>query len=175
MSSPAPRVYSFNFVCMGNICRSPVAKGVFLHLAREHNISNRFIIDSCGVSGWHQGSPADPRSVQSAAVHGVMFEHAARKVRANDFTTFDLLLAMDLANVSELIRQGAPPVKVRLLRSFDPALDGLPDESLQVPDPYYGGDGGFEEVFQMLWRANTGLINSVKDGSLDAQLPPLTS
>lgn len=147
------------FVCMGNICRSPVARCIFERLVAERGVGARFRIDSCGTGGWHAGEGADPRSVEIAARHGLELAHVARKLRpAVDFDEFDLLLAMDLENRRELLRHGAPPERVRLLRAFDPELQGLPDERLQVPDPYYGGDDGFLSMYRMLDAACRGLL-----------------
>ncbi len=148
------------FVCMGNICRSPVARCIFERLVVERGVERRFRIDSCGTGGWHAGQGADPRSVEIAARHGLTLTHVARKLRpAVDFDEFDLLLAMDLENRRELLRHGAPPERVRLLRCFDPGLQGRPDEQLQVPDPYYGGDDGFGAMFTMLDAACRGLLD----------------
>jgi protein-tyrosine-phosphatase len=101
------------FVCMGNICRSPVARRIFERLVDERGVAARFRIDSCGTGGWHAGEGADPRSVEIAARHGLELAHVARKLRpAVDFDEFDLLLAMDLENRRELLRHGAPPERV---------------------------------------------------------------
>ncbi len=148
------------FVCLGNICRSPMAKGVFLHQARQRGLLDRFHVDSCGTGGWHAGNGADPRTLLVAARNGVQIEHVARQLNAaNDFTRFDLLLAMDAKNRADLLALGAPEDRVRLLRSFDASLTGAPDRELNVPDPYYGGDEGFQHVFDMIDRANAGLLN----------------
>src|SRR5690606_14742882 len=86
------------FVCLGNICRSPLAEGVFTHLSREAGLDDRFRIDSAGTGGWHAGEPPDPRSVEVAARHGIVLEGVARKTRPRDFHDFDLILAMDGEN-----------------------------------------------------------------------------
>ena len=139
------------FVCMGNICRSPVARCIFEHLVREKNLEHKYVIDSCGMGGWHAGDGADPRSVEIAARHGLTLTHTARKVRPPvDFTEFQYLLAMDLENRRDLLKAGAPAGRVRLMRSFDPSLRGFTDEELQVPDPYYGGEDGFGAMYRML-------------------------
>lgn len=147
------------FVCLGNICRSPLAKGLFQQLVRERGHEHRFDIDSCGTGGWHAGNGADPRTIQIAAFHGLAFEHSARKLDPRrDFDRFHYLLAMDLDNKAGLIQMGAPVDRVHLMRSFDPALKGEPEHRLIVPDPYYGGNEGFEKMYVMLKAACEGLL-----------------
>jgi len=153
--------YRLNFVCMGNICRSPLARCIFEHLAQERNLSSNFTLDSCGTSSWESGKPADPRSVQVAAAHGLTLVNTARQLRARDFEDFDLLLAMDLHNISESIRIGGPFHKIQLLRSYDPLLADIADDHRQVPDPYHGGDNGFELGYQMIERACVGLLDTL--------------
>ncbi|MCC7388231.1 MAG: low molecular weight phosphotyrosine protein phosphatase [Phycisphaerales bacterium] len=150
------------FVCLGNICRSPLAEGVFLHLAEQRAVRDRFLVDSCGTGRWHAGERPDPRALAVARRHGVELPSIARQVDPGaDFARFDMLLAMDWSNRRNLIRLGAPDSRVRLVRSFDPTLDTANEESLDVPDPYYGGDEGFESVFQMLTRACNGLLDTL--------------
>ena len=151
------------FVCMGNICRSPLAEAVFLHKARERGVLDRFDVDSCGTGGWHAGGPADPRSIAIGAEHGIDVASIARKVNPKrDFTRFGLLLAMDRDNRDDLIELGADPTKVRLMRSFDPALKNADESGLDVPDPYYGRDGsGFRRVYDMLDAACEGLLDGL--------------
>ncbi|KAA0216266.1 MAG: low molecular weight phosphotyrosine protein phosphatase [Leptolyngbya sp. PLA3] len=155
------------FVCLGNICRSPMAEGIFIHMARQRGVLDQFEVDSCGLGGWHVGSRADPRALATAASNGVDLPSCARKFDpATDPHRFDLLLAMDASNARGLIDRGTPPEKVRLMRSFDPMLRDAVDEhgqpkgnaDIDVPDPYYGADGGFELVYAMLVRACEGLL-----------------
>ncbi len=147
------------FVCLGNICRSPVAKFIFTDLAVRRGVRERFLIDSCGTGGWHAGEGADPRAVAVAARHGLDTTHTARRLDpAADFSRFDYLLAMDLENRRRMLALGAPEDRVRLLRSFDPSLSGVPDDQLVVPDPYYGGPDGFDRMYEMLTRACEGLL-----------------
>ncbi|MBL0926823.1 MAG: low molecular weight phosphotyrosine protein phosphatase [Phycisphaerales bacterium] len=156
---PDPTV-SVLFVCLGNICRSPMAKAVFLHAAKERNALGRFRADSCGTGGWHAGGPADPRTLDALRRRGVPVEHVARVVRPEaDFHAFDHLVAMDRANVARLLKIGAPPAKVCLLRSFDPELADAPDHAREVPDPYESGPEAFDEVFAMIDRACRGMID----------------
>lgn len=150
------------FVCLGNICRSPLAKFVMLDLVETRGLSHAFDIDSCGTGAWHAGDDADPRTVEVARRHGLNTEHVARPMRpAVDFDRFGLLLAMDLDNQRNLLRAGAPEAKVKLLRSFDPALAGQPEHALQVPDPYYGGPEGFERMHEMIAAACLGLLDTL--------------
>ncbi|MBS0198223.1 MAG: low molecular weight phosphotyrosine protein phosphatase [Planctomycetes bacterium] len=143
------------FVCLGNICRSPLAKALFIDHARRANRLDQFRIDSCGLGGWHAGGPADPRTVQIAAANGIELVHTARQVHRGDATAFDLLIAMDQNNVRGLLELGMPAEKVKLMRSFDPSVRGpAPD----VPDPYYGGEEGFRHMYEMLHRACGGLL-----------------
>ena len=164
LRTPTPqRPLSLLFVCLGNICRSPLAKGIFLHQARTRGVLDRFVIDSCGTGHWHAGGPADPRTIAVAIQNGVRFDHVARQVDPDaDFARFDLLLAMDRKNHRDLLAMGASPSRVVLFRSFDATLAhesprGHADH-LDVPDPYHGGDGGFQVVYDMLWRASEGLL-----------------
>src|SRR5262245_542004 len=149
------------FVCMGNICRSPLAEGVFLHLARSRSLAHHFTIDSCGTGGWHAGELPDARARQIAARYGVRLDHRARALDPRpDLRNFDLLLAMADANLRVLRDAGADPAHARLIRDFDPSLPAhaAPHE---VPDPYYGGDDGFDRVYHMLHAACTGLLDAL--------------
>lgn len=149
------------FVCLGNICRSPLAEGVFLHLARERGVHGAFDVDSCGTGGWHAGERPDPRSLAVAKKHGVELPGRARKYAPRSDNAFDWLIPMDASNRDDLIDAGAPRDRVRLLRSFDPMLAGMPERSLDVPDPYYGGPGGFDEVFEMVRTACAGMLDEL--------------
>lgn len=158
-------VTSVLFVCLGNICRSPLAKGIFQHQIRARRVEHLFRVDSCGTGGWHAGSGADPRTVQVAAAHGIEFPHIARQLDVASDLAFDYLLAMDEDNLASLLHAGLPPDRVFLMRSFDPSLHGQPPHRMNVPDPYYGGPDGFERVYQMLWSASEGLIEHILAGS----------
>jgi protein-tyrosine phosphatase len=153
------------FVCLGNICRSPTAEGVMRSLVLEAGIEERVELDSAGTGAWHVGSAPDARASAAAQGRGVVLEGAARKVRREDFERFDLLLAMDRENLRELQRL-APTAqareKVRLLREFDP--DSAAGADLDVPDPYYGGDDGFAQVFELVRRACAGLLAQIRAG-----------
>ena len=150
------------FVCLGNICRSPLAEGLFIHLARERGVLDRFDIDSCGTGNWHVGSQADARSIEVAVRHGVHLPSVSRQVEPeSDFDRFDLLLAMDRSNANDLLALGARPEQVRLLRSFDAALEGVSDDELDVPDPYFGPGDGFARSYEMLTAACAGLLDDL--------------
>jgi protein-tyrosine phosphatase len=151
------------FVCMGNICRSPTAEGVMRSLVRAAGLDGEIEIDSAGTGGWHAGAPPDQRATVAAGRRGLTLEGAARQVRPQDFERYDLLLAADRENAADL-RALAPSeaarAKVRLLREFDPASAGAPD--LDVPDPYYGGPGGFDEVLDLVEAACRGLLAEIR-------------
>jgi protein-tyrosine phosphatase len=147
------------FVCMGNICRSPTAEGVMRRLLEDEGLDVE--IDSAGTGGWHAGEPPDERATLAARRRGVTLEGAARQVRPEDFRRFDLLIALDRSNLRELLARAPDEEaaeKVRLLREFDPAADG----DFDVPDPYYGGDRGFETVLDMVDAACRGLIDELR-------------
>lgn len=141
------------FVCLGNICRSPMAEGVMRSMAKELEF------DSAGTGAWHVGSPPDPRATAAAAARGITLSGHARQVTARDFDRFDMIVAMDRSNAREL-RALAPDEaargKVSLLRSYDPEADA-PD----VPDPYYG-EHGFEHVLDIVEKACRGLLAELR-------------
>jgi protein-tyrosine phosphatase len=151
------------FVCMGNICRSPTAEGVMRHLLREEGLEDEITVDSAGTGAWHVGNPPDRRATAAARARGIVLEGAARQVRPSDFDDYDLLLVADRENLADL-RAIAPDeaarAKVRLLREFDPASDGAAD--LDVPDPYYGGPDGFEDVLDLVEAACRGLLAEIR-------------
>jgi protein-tyrosine phosphatase len=155
------------FVCLGNICRSPTAEGTMRALVREAGLEDQIELDSAGTGSWHVGSPPDPRATAAAAARGVSLKGAARTVGPDDFDDFDLVIAMDRSNRRELIglaRGESERVKVRLLREFDPENPG--GDALDVPDPYYGAEGGFEEVFQIVQASCEGLLAEINSGEL---------
>jgi protein-tyrosine phosphatase len=151
------------FVCLGNICRSPTAEGVMRALVREAGLEDSIELDSAGTGGWHVGSPPDERATETARARGIVLEGSARQVRREDFEDFDLILAMDGSNIAELRRLAPDETareKVRRLRELDPASAGLND--LDVPDPYYGGSRGFEDVLDIVQAACVGLLEEVR-------------
>ena len=154
---PAPAT-SVLFVCLGNICRSPLAEGVFAHLVRERDLADRFEVDSAGTGAWHVGERPDPRSAEVAARHGIVLGGRARRISPSDFERFDLVVAMDRDNMAELERLGAREngrARLRLLREWDP------EEGDEVPDPYYGGPDGFDAVFRMVLRSCEALLDEL--------------
>lgn len=160
------------FVCLGNICRSPLAEGIFLHLASRRGVAERFAAASCGLGGWHAGECADPRSLAVARRYGIELTGRARLIEPErDFARFGLIVPMDRANRRALLGLGAPPERLRLARSFDPALRGAPEDRLDVPDPYTGDDRGFEEVFLMLQSACSGLLDELLGAAGSGQEP----
>src|SRR4051812_9137404 len=149
-------------VCMGNICRSPTAEGVMRALVRDAGLEDEITVDSAGTGGWHAGDPPDRRATQAAKARGITLEGAARQVSVRDFEDYDLLLAMDRENLSGLhavAPDGDAMRKVRLLRSYDPASDGV---DVDVPDPYYGGPNGFEVVLDQVDAACRGLLDDLR-------------
>jgi protein-tyrosine phosphatase len=151
------------FVCLGNICRSPTAEGAMRALVREAGLQDTIEIDSAGTGGWHVGSPPDARAIAAARARGITLAGNARQVERNDLDDFDFVIAMDSANMRELRQLAASDeqrAKVRLLREFDPA--GAGDGDLDVPDPYYGAPGGFEEVLDLVQAACAGLCAQIR-------------
>jgi protein-tyrosine phosphatase len=148
------------FVCMGNICRSPTAEGVMRHLLEQEGLTGEIEVDSAGTGAWHAGSPPDRRAAAAARARGIALEGSARQVVEEDFEAFDLLLCADAENVAALraIAPSGTEDRIRLLRSFDPAGDG----DLDVPDPYYGGDQGFEDVLDQVQAACRGLLSELR-------------
>jgi protein-tyrosine phosphatase len=155
------------FVCLGNICRSPTAEGVMRGLVAREGLEDEIEIDSAGTGAWHVGSAPDSRATAAARGRGMTLEGQARKVTPADFEEFDLILAMDGSNLHDLRELAADDEqrgKVRLLREFDPASEGKSD--LDVPDPYYGGERGFEDVFDFVRAACEGLLTQIREGEL---------
>ena len=147
------------FVCMGNICRSPTAEGVFRHVVKKRNLQDQISIDSAGTHAYHIGESPDSRSQSTALARGVnLSAQRARKAVGEDFERFDYVIAMDRSNYEDLkqLGQGADLSKLHLFMSFAKAWDN--DE---VPDPYYGGANGFEEVFDMVQSASEGLLEHI--------------
>lgn len=142
------------------------------HLLDEAGLSADVEIDSAGTGAWHVGHQPDPRSTAAAAARGITLEGAARQVRSEDFARYDLLLCADAANVRDLLALLPPDAtelraRVRRLREFDPAAVASGD--LDVPDPYYGGASGFDDVLDLVTAACEGLIDAVQDGTFAAR------
>ena len=154
------------FVCMGNICRSPTAQGVFTKLVVEEGLSHLIEIDSAGTHAFHVGEPPDPRARETAHRRGIdLSGQRARRAMAEDFEQFDYVLAMDADNYQALSALCPPGFeeRLRLFMDFAPHL-----ETRDVPDPYYGGANGFEAVFDMVDEAAHGLLESIRRERLGA-------
>jgi protein-tyrosine phosphatase len=144
------------FVCLGNICRSPMAEGVFRRVAGEAGILNLFEIDSAGMGDWHQDQAPDHRAQEAALSRGVDISgQSARKIEPEDFDAFDLIVAMDGANIADLedIVPHAARGKIRRFLDYAPHLDHS-----DVPDPYYGGTEGFDHALDLIETAAEGLL-----------------
>lgn len=140
------------FVCLGNICRSPLAEGIFRHVVQTAGREADFVIESAGTGGWHQGDPPDPRSIDVARKHGIdISAQRARQIRASDFDTFDLMVAMDADNLRTLRGQKPSEAKAKLRMLLE-------SPQRNVPDPYYGGPDGFELVYQLVLEGCTDLL-----------------
>ncbi len=147
------------FVCMGNICRSPTAEGVFRHLVAEAGLEERFEIDSAGTHAYHVGEPPDKRALQAAARRGFSLESIrARRVAPEDFERFHHIIAMDQDNLVMLHEQAeaGQREKIRLLLEFASGPE------TEVPDPYYGGATGFERVLDLVEDASRGLLDMLR-------------
>jgi protein-tyrosine phosphatase len=146
---------------MGNICRSPLAEGVFEHLAAHDGLSDRFQAESGAVGAWHVGEDYDARTRRVARAHGLRLDGKAKQFRPGDFARFDHVFALDediAYSLRRLARTDADRAKIQLLRVYDPLADG----NLNVPDPYYDGMEEFESVYQMTARACRALLDALK-------------
>jgi protein-tyrosine phosphatase len=149
------------FVCLGNICRSPTAEAVMRHAVRGEGLAAKIEIWSAGTGDWHVGEGRDKRSQAVGAARGIPLSGRARHFTSDSFDECDYALAMDRSNRDALLglaRHDADRAKVRLLRSFDPAAP----RDAEVPDPYYGGARGFEDVFDMCEAACRGLLDHLR-------------
>ena len=154
------------FVCLGNICRSPIGEATFNQIVKEKGLEDLFWADSAGIMGWHVGKKADPRTIKNAEKHGIEITHLGRKLTKEDLDDFDHIAVMDEQNFEDLHKfyyetKGVPPSaeKLFLIRDFDPTVRGVNE----VVDPYYEGEKVFEEVFQILWRSNEGLLTHLQE------------
>ncbi|KAJ0810218.1 putative protein-tyrosine-phosphatase [Helianthus annuus] len=159
--------FSVLFVCLGNICRSPAAEGVFTDLVKKRNLSDKFIIDSAGTINYHEGGPADSRMRATSKKRGIEITSISRPIRPSDFKEFDIILAMDKQNREDILaaferwrfRETLPADganKVKLMCSYCKKHD-----ETEVPDPYYGGQQGFEKVLDLLEDACESLLESI--------------
>jgi len=133
------------FVCLGNICRSPLAEVVVKSVAKQRNLEE-YHFESAGTGDWHIGKPADPRSAAKAQEKGLdLSRHSAQQITSRNCNSWDWLIAMDADNRSNLLRMGVPESRILMMRQFENK-----DDIADVPDPYYGGAHGFEDAYQML-------------------------
>lgn len=148
------------FVCTGNICRSPTAEGVFRALVAAQDLSDRVAVDSAGTGAWHAGEPPDERAQETALRHGIDISgQRARKVTRDDFTAFDLIMAMDRSHHHDLSRlcPRGQEHRIQMFLGYAPELGVL-----DMPDPYFGAGDGFEKVFDMVEACARGLLAEIR-------------
>jgi len=151
--------YKLLFVCLGNICRSPSAEGIMNHLLQQRQLTDRIQCDSAGTASYHVGNPPDRRMTAAAKRQGITLAGQARQFEPDDFETFDLILAMDKSNYQDILRLDRDSIygdRVRLMCSFC-----RHHNDQEVPDPYYGGEAGFNYVIELLLDACEGLLDTV--------------
>ncbi|BDD10726.1 phosphotyrosine protein phosphatase [Fulvitalea axinellae] len=149
------------FVCLGNICRSPLAEGIFDHLVKEKGLEGVVESDSAGTAAYHLGKNPDPRSVAVARKYGIRLDHRGRQFVEEDFEDFDYIIPMDQSNMDNIRRLEngvTDDYRLVMMRDFDTIGTGE-----EVPDPYYGGDDGFENVYKMLRRSCERLLDRILD------------
>ena len=153
------------FICMGNICRSPIAQGVFENVARREGLENEIFVDSAGTGSWHVGSPPDERAIKSARSRGLdISAQRARQISRDDCENFDYVLTMDEENYRAVAALCHGSAVVRPFLDF--AADSLERE---VPDPYYGGSEGFERVLDLVEEASEGLLEDIRERHLSGR------
>ena len=151
------------FVCLGNICRSPAAEGIFQKKIKDRGLENFFVVDSAGTGGWNVGNLADSRMLKAASARGINLESRSRQIKQTDLYDFEIILVMDKDNlkaVKSLIPYELDPInsKIKLILSYSKKND-----LNEVPDPYYGGQNGFDKVLDLLNDAMDGLLESLID------------
>lgn len=149
------------FVCLGNICRSPLAEAIFTDKIKKKKIDHLFVVDSCGTANYHIGDSPDSRTIANARKNGVVIEHCGRQFSVKDLDDFDFILAMDKSNyhnILRLLKDKSHTEKVMLMREFDTVNKGS-----EVPDPYYGGEKHFQEVFEILDRSTENFLNHIQE------------
>lgn len=148
------------FVCLGNICRSPMAEGIFKELVKKEGYESQILCDSAGTSDYHLGDLPDRRMLQTARKHGIELTHRARQINAQDFQEFDYIVAMDRANYMNICSHpdwnSSYQEKIKLIRSYEESA-----YDFNVPDPYFGGMDGFERVYLMLYQASKGFLQYI--------------
>lgn len=149
------------FVCLGNICRSPMAEGIFNEIIKREESSEKFEIDSAGIASYHEGELPDARMRVHASKRGYLLEHLSRPIKSHDLDYFDMIIAMDHQNIralNNLAKTDEQKSKIRLMTEFSSEFD---DDV--VPDPYYGGEAGFEHVIDLLENTCENLYKSLLD------------
>lgn len=152
------------FVCLGNICRSPMAEGLFLHHLQQAGLDEHFHVESAGTGNWHVGDLPDERMRATAKNHGIVLASRAQQIKPAHLEQFDHILVMDQSNRSNVLALASTDTqrdKVQLMRAYDPQLP-VPQEA-EVPDPYFGGQDGFEEVYAILHRSTRQLLTSLSE------------
>ncbi len=162
------------FVCLGNICRSPMAQAIFAHEVAQRGLQSQVSCDSAGTADYHPGEPPDDRTLKVLQNHGVATEQQARQVRPEDFKTFDYILAMDQKNLNELLdlRDTVPgaTASLCLMDAYHPDRD-VNDIPEDVPDPYWSQEDGFEQVYQLLLPACRNLLEVIVEEHLTSSSP----
>ncbi|MBK5279167.1 MAG: low molecular weight phosphotyrosine protein phosphatase [Bacteroidia bacterium] len=147
------------FVCLGNICRSPLAEAIFIDKIRKSGLASDFIAQSCGTANYHIGDSPDPRTIRNAQRNGIQLDHIVSQLSENDLHSYDFIMAMDRNNLSNIFRfDGAKENnhKIFLMRAFDSV-----GKDKDVPDPYYGDEKDFQEVFDILDRSVQSFVESL--------------
>jgi protein-tyrosine phosphatase len=153
------------FVCLGNIIRSPLAARLFEREVKERGLEDKYQTDSAATSRYEIGNPPDERMLRTAAGRGFRYDHRARQIELGDIHESDLLIVMDpenKADIEALARQPEQRAKIHLMREFDPEAHG----EIAVPDPWYGGPSGFEDVYDIIERSVHGLLDALEAGLL---------
>ncbi len=156
-------MFKILFVCLGNICRSPLAEGLLQNKIDSSGLSKRVLVDSCGTSDFHIGELPDERTMKNAKLNGIDLKHRGRQFTSDDFRHFHKILVMDDSNkknVLRLARTKDDVEKVILLRFYEP---NKVDKNKDVPDPYYGGEEGFQNVYNILNRTTDHLLEELKE------------
>lgn len=156
------------FVCLGNICRSPLAEAIFKDKVKSKGWDQFIEADSCGTSNYHIGDSPDARTIANAKKNGIRIDHCGRQLSVKDLQAFDYILAMDSSNyhnIAAVIEEESHASKIKMMRDYDPLGKG------DVPDPYFGGEEGFQEVFQILNRSLDNFINYLQRSYIDRVTP----
>jgi len=145
------------FVCLGNICRSPLAEALFRKHTEDNQLTHKFTCDSCGTAAYHIGKQPDSRSVENAKQNGLIYTHTGRQLSEKDFQEYDYILAMDQSNYDHIQQMNKNKHQhIYKIRDFD-----LDNKESDVPDPYYGGSKGFQEVYTILNKATLHLLEEL--------------